>query len=206
MIFQRLIAGGGSAGGNAGNPVASGVVSVDGELILTLQDGSTVNCGVVADGAGNPVVSGAVNGSGELVMTLQSGSTVNCGVVSQDLTAELAKLSELMVYRQSTKLSQAAGVASVINFVQQDLSLKRDVHAYVLTPGGQQVQTAADFINGEASDFNSTPAMVFDGAMKPNIEAGSLSMVNSAALDSGRVFSCEVSVAGLNAVRISGVV
>lgn len=80
---------GGTSAAGAGNPVVSGAVDVGGNLILTLDDGTTVNCGVVFDGTGNPVTSGLVNGAGELVLTLQDGSQINAGVVTPDISGDL---------------------------------------------------------------------------------------------------------------------
>lgn len=91
MIFLQAASFGGVSGGSgtAGNPVVSGAVDGDGNLILTLTDGTTINCGVVFDGTGNPVTAGQVNGSGELVLTLQDGTEINAGTVTPDISADL---------------------------------------------------------------------------------------------------------------------
>lgn len=272
MIFQRLIVSGGGTGGTgtAGNPVVSGSVNVGGELILTLQDGSSVNCGVVFDGTGNPVTSGAVNGSGELILTLDDGTQINAGVITQDLTEELAKLAAieagatanstdaqlrdrsthtgtqpissvsglqpvldakvdkvagkqlssedytaaekdklagLLPYRQITKLGQAAGTTASVVFTAADPTLTRDVHALIIqSSAGAVTQTAADFTNAEASDFNHTIGLVFDGQMQPQQAQSDQVMANERMLGSGRVFTHSLPVLGVNMIRISGVI
>ena len=73
---------GGGGGGGAGNPVISGTVTGN-NLVLTLQDNSTVTINVAAlkNSEGNPVTSGTVTGN-NLVLTLEDSSTVTVDVTT----------------------------------------------------------------------------------------------------------------------------
>ena len=66
--------------GSSDKFLTSGTINTAGHLILTMNDNTTIDCGLLPS-SGNPVVSALVNGSGELVLTLQDGSQINAGVV-----------------------------------------------------------------------------------------------------------------------------
>ncbi len=55
-----------------------------GEVVVTFNDETTKNIGVVEGIAGNSIVSFATNDSGEIVLTLSDGSEVNLGTVEAD--------------------------------------------------------------------------------------------------------------------------
>lgn len=70
----------------------SATINGAGDLILTLNDGTTINAGQArgadgADGAdGSYIVSASVNGSGELLLTMSDGSTINAGTIPDNDT------------------------------------------------------------------------------------------------------------------------
>lgn len=72
--------------GADGTSISTASINSSGNLILSLSDGSTIDCGTAkgADGIGadgESVQSGSINGSGNLILTLTDGSTINCGLV-----------------------------------------------------------------------------------------------------------------------------
>lgn len=71
---------GGSSSGTDKFPV-SGALNASGHLILTMNDNTTIDCGLLS-GSGNPVVSATINGSNELVLTLQDGTEINAGAIA----------------------------------------------------------------------------------------------------------------------------
>jgi hypothetical protein len=72
--------------GADGTSISTASINSSGNLILSLSDGSTIDCGTAkgADGIGADgvsVQSGSINSSGNLILTLTNGSTINCGLV-----------------------------------------------------------------------------------------------------------------------------
>lgn len=70
--------------GDNGVGTSTASINSSGNLILTLSDGSTIDCGTAkgADGIGVDGVSvtnATINSSGNLILTLSNGSTIDCG-------------------------------------------------------------------------------------------------------------------------------
>jgi hypothetical protein len=75
--------------GDAGVDVSNAEVDANGDLIVTLSDGTVINAGVAkgADGLdGVDVTSATVEPNGDLVITLSDNSTVNAGNVTDSIT------------------------------------------------------------------------------------------------------------------------
>ena len=67
-----------------GLSVTAGTINSSGQLVLTMSDNTTINCGVVkgTNGVNGTGISGAsVNNSGNLILTLSDGDTLNAGAV-----------------------------------------------------------------------------------------------------------------------------
>lgn len=89
--------------GEDGTSIIKAEVDINGELILTLSDGTTINAGVVkgekgengangvdgADGAGVKEV--VINADGELVVTLSNGDTINAGKAKGEQGVSIVK-------------------------------------------------------------------------------------------------------------------
>lgn len=74
--------------GEKGVGISDAIVNVDGELVITLTDGSEKNCGIVVgkDGENSLGISNIeINQSGELVVTMDNGTVKNPGkIVGED--------------------------------------------------------------------------------------------------------------------------
>ncbi|MCP4259883.1 MAG: hypothetical protein GY774_20580 [Planctomycetes bacterium] len=89
MDANQIVPGEQGIQGDPGIDVTSAAVDGNGDLIVTLSDGSNINAGLVkgADGLdGVDVTSANVEANGDLVITLSDNSTVNAGNVTDSIT------------------------------------------------------------------------------------------------------------------------
>lgn len=200
-----------------------GSIEVKGDLIL--HEGSTLNFGCCEDpcddqsGGGNGsdtdtyLDSVTTDATGLSTLTMNTGTTFT---IQQAVTSVNGKTGDVVIdpvtlgvmpYQQLTALNQTAGVPITVNFNTQDFSLKRDVHALILRDGstGSNAVTIADFDSADSSDFNASSRLVFDGKVYPEQKQENLTMNNSRALSSGRVFTLAIDVSDLNDIAIEEV-
>ena len=75
------------AAGQDGVGIANIEINGNGELIVTLTDGTEKNLGKVTGNDGVGIASVAINDSGELIVTLSDGTELNAGVVRTEEAA-----------------------------------------------------------------------------------------------------------------------
>lgn len=66
--------------------IQSATVNNAGNLILTLEDNSTIDAGAVVGSDGLSVTSASINNSNELILTMSDSSTINAGVLPSNTT------------------------------------------------------------------------------------------------------------------------
>lgn len=97
--------------GKDGNSITKAEIDINGELILTLSDGTTLNVGAVKGEKGEDGVDGKdgtdgvsitntqIDDDGNLVVTLSNGETISAGVVKGDQGVSVVKM-ELNVNKE----------------------------------------------------------------------------------------------------------
>jgi hypothetical protein len=163
---------GGSANAMPFIPGTSGMTSntVQAAIIEAFQSGVNVKNDVVA----------AVNSKGQSVTTGDSWTTI---------TESILAISTGSGIGHETKLNIAAPYTKTITLDKQLPMIDLCASVIEYAPGEQgYVQYACDFNNGDSTNFNTVPSVLFDGAMKLADKIDTYSMVNGGAIASGTLW------------------
>lgn len=187
--------------GNIGNPVTSARLNASHELEIVLKDGTIVNGGRV----GNEITGVATDASGLVTITMADGSLFS---FMQQVTSVNGQTGDVVLdipmhYKQVTKLNQTNGQTTVIPYNTVDPDMLRDVNVLVMSGTTSSTNVVTEFDAGDEVNFDSTPGLIFDGTMRPDVVSGNVEMVNDRAADTGRIFSAVFDVTGLSDIRIT---
>ena len=86
MDANQIVPGEQGDKGDPGIDVTNAAVNADGDLIVTLSNGTVINAGLAKGSDGVDVTSATVESNGDLVITLSDNSTVNAGNVTDSIT------------------------------------------------------------------------------------------------------------------------
>lgn len=201
-----------SGGSNSGTDkfLVSGALNTAGHLILTMNDNSTIDCGLLS-GSGNPVVSALVNGSGELVLTLQDGSQINAGVVFNGtsnpvVSAAINANNELILTLQDNTEINAGQIAvpESKGFVVSDAAM---VAGNIIEKNLSKTQTAYDLqayaLKQEVTGSEVESSLVVQ-AETPTQDIEATNTENLTPSASGNLFTATPSEFGAMSIRSSG--